>query len=78
LAKMHEVVVTLKGRPIGVLAKTSSEEVEEVLRAFRRARAATAIARLRSEAAVSGAHRLTSGEIQKEINAARRSRRVSL
>ena len=75
LAKTHEVVVTLKGRPIGILAKTSGEEVEEVLKAFRSARSAHAISQLRSEAAVSGASRMTPAQIQREINAVRRSRR---
>ncbi len=77
LAKAHEVVVTLKGRPVGVLAKTSGEEVEDLLRAFRRARAATAVARLRSEAEASGASRMTLEDIQREINAVRRSRRAA-
>lgn len=77
LDKAHEVVVTLKGRPVGILAKTSGEEVEETLRAFRQARAAYAISRMRMEAVASGASRMTMSQIQREIDAIRRSRRAA-
>ncbi|MBI4227252.1 MAG: hypothetical protein HY600_03135 [Candidatus Omnitrophica bacterium] len=77
LAKAHEVVITLKGRPIGILAKATEEEVEEILQAFRRARAAAAIARLRAEAEVSGASQMTVSEINREVRAVRRSRRAA-
>lgn len=74
LAKAHEVVITLKGRPIGILAKATAEEVEEILQAFRRARAAAAVARLRADAETSGASRMTLAEINREVQAVRRRR----
>lgn len=77
LAKAHEVIITLKGRPIGILAKASGDEVEAMLQGFRRARAAYAVTRLRAEAAEAGTDRLTPAEIQREINAVRRQRRAS-
>lgn len=75
LARSREVVVTLRGRPIGVLAGTSAEHLEETLRVFRRARAEQAVAQLRKEAEASGASRMTAAEIQREIDAVRRARR---
>lgn len=72
LAEAHELVVTLKGRPVGILAQAPEGEVEETLQAFRRARAAQAISQLRSGAAQSGSSRMTSAQIQKEIDAVRR------
>lgn len=75
LEKAQELVITLKGRPIGILAKTWGGGVEETLRAFRRARVAQAVSRLRSDAARVGADRISAAQIQKEINAVRRRRR---
>lgn len=75
LEKAQELVITLKGRPIGILAKTSEGGVEETLRAFRRARVTQAVSRLRSDAALTGADRISAAQIQKEINAVRRGRR---
>lgn len=75
LAKSREVVVTLRGRPIGVLAGTSAENLEETLRILRRARAERAVAQLRKEASASGASRMTAAEIQREVDAVRRARR---
>ena len=75
LDKAREIIVTLKGRPIGILAKTREGEVEDVLLAFRQARAARAISQLRSDAAKSGADRMTPAQIRKEIDATRHSRK---
>lgn len=77
LAKQHEIIITLKGRPIGILAAASADEVEEILQAFRRARAAYAVSRLRAEASAAGASRLTEAQIQREIDAVRRRRRAA-
>lgn len=74
LAKAHEVVITLKGRPIGILAKATEDEVEDILRTFRRARAAAAMTRLRADAQASGASQMTLAEINREIHAVRRRR----
>ena len=74
LDKAHAIIVTLKGRPIGILAKAAAEDVEQVLRAFRQARAAQAISQLRADAARSGADRMTSLQIRKEISAVRHGR----
>ena len=77
LDRAHEIIVTLKGRPIGILAKAASEDVEQVLRAFRQVRAAQAIFQLRADAARSGSDRMSSLQIQKEIVAVRRGRKSS-
>ncbi len=75
LERAHELVLTLRGRPIGILAKTPEGGVEEVLKAFRQARTAQAITQLRTDAARSGADQMTPALIQKEINAVRHSQK---
>ena len=77
LTKEGELVVTLKGRPVGILARASGEELEGLLRAFRQARAAYAISKIREEAASSGVSRMTMAQIQREIDAVRRHRKAS-
>jgi antitoxin (DNA-binding transcriptional repressor) of toxin-antitoxin stability system len=75
LKEERELVLTSRGKPIGLLAPLDEASFEQTLRAFRQARGAQAIAQLRAEAEKSGASRMTPAQIQKEINAVRRSRR---
>jgi antitoxin (DNA-binding transcriptional repressor) of toxin-antitoxin stability system len=74
LPSEREMVVTSNGRPVAILSSVREDEVEESLAAIRQARAATAVARLQASAAQRGLDRLTSAEIQTEIETVRRDR----
>ena len=59
LKEERELVVTAKGRPVGVLTDARSVDLEATLRAIRRARAEVAVAQMRAQAARRGLDRLT-------------------
>ena len=70
-----EMVITSNGRPVALLTAVGEDGVEEALSAWRRARAAQALADLQQEAARNGTDRMTMVEIDAEIRKVRRSRR---
>ena len=70
-----EVVVTSRGKPIALLVGLHGDDLEETLRAVRRARAETIVAQMRRAAQDRGYGALSSAEIEDEIRAARRERR---
>lgn len=67
-------VVTSNGKPVGILLRVDGD-FEETLAVLRQARAAAAVSRLRHTARESGADRLSSEEIDREIRAARKGRK---
>lgn len=69
-----DLVLTANGRPRGVLVGLEDDELEETLEALRRARALTAVSRMRRRAAETGAAELPAGAIEAEVRAARRRR----
>ena len=73
--KDEEVVVTSNGKPIAVLSAVTEENLDKTLRAIRRSRALLAIEEMQKKSVKSGLDRLTDGEIESEIRAARRERR---
>jgi antitoxin (DNA-binding transcriptional repressor) of toxin-antitoxin stability system len=70
----HELVLTSKGRPIGILSDACGADVEATLRALRQAKAELAVAQMREHASRQGLDRLSMADIDKEIQAARRVR----
>ena len=74
LADEKDLVVTSNGKPIAVLSATSEEHVEESLRAVRRARAQAAVDAVQQASVKAGTHRMSLDEINREIDAARRTR----
>lgn len=66
-----EVVVTSRGKPVALLLGVSGENLEDTVRAVRRARAELAVSRMRRNASDRG---LKTGEIDAEIAAVRRER----
>lgn len=74
LDREGEIVVTSNGKPIGVLTRANEDDLEETLRAVRLARATRALTRLREAAVASGAARMTSTDVDREIAATRRAR----
>ena len=72
--KNEDVVLTLNGKPIAILAGVSEGNVQETLTAFRQARAAIAMESMHKTALSMGADKLTSKEIEAEIRAVRKRR----
>ena len=75
LADEKDLVVTSNGKPIAVLSETSEEQLEESLRAVRRARAQAAVAAIQQASRDRGTDRLSLDDINVEIAAVRGSRR---
>ena len=73
--KDEEVVVTSNGKPIAVLSAVTEESLDKTLRAIRRSRALVAVEEMQKKSVKNGLDRLTDGEIESEIRAARRERR---
>ncbi len=72
--KKEEVILTLNGKPIAVLAGVSEDDVEETLKALRQARAVTAMESMHKTTSIKGTDKLTSKEIDAEIRAVRKRR----
>ena len=66
-------VVTSNGKPVGILLRVG-DDFEDTIAVLRQARAAAAVSRLRQQARESGAARLSSAEIEREIRVARSGR----
>ncbi|MCA1765998.1 MAG: type II toxin-antitoxin system Phd/YefM family antitoxin [Desulfobulbaceae bacterium] len=75
LPEEKEMVLTSNGRPIAILSSINEDNLEQVLSAFRRARAIEAVAALQYESAAGGAGKLAMKEIDKEIKAVRKQRK---
>jgi PHD/YefM family antitoxin component YafN of YafNO toxin-antitoxin module len=75
LNREGSLVITENGHPRGILTPTSDETVLEDIQEQVRARARRAVSEIRRESARRGLDRLTIAEIDREIAAARKSRR---
>jgi len=69
-----EVVITANGRPFAVMTRVKPDKLEQEIVAIRRARAASAISRIRQKAKAEGLDRLTMEQIDAIIAEARRER----
>ena len=76
LARQRELIVTNNGKPIAILSATDAESLERSLRNLRRCRAADALSGLQREAERSGLDQLASDEVDEEIQAFRKARKV--
>lgn len=70
------VVVTLRGKPVALFVPIDESQLDQMAQAIKAARLRASIEELRVQARRSGADRLTPAEIDREIRAARRSRRA--
>jgi len=75
LPDQKEMVVTSNGRPIALLSSINENNLEQVLTAFRRARAADALASIQYDSAQKGSDAISLDEINAEIKAARSKRK---
>lgn len=74
LAKKDDLVLTAKGKPIGILVGVEGDDIEETARALRQARAQRALSRMRRQAARRGLDRLPPSAVDAEIRAVRSTR----
>lgn len=75
LQNQKEMVVTSNGRPIALLSSINENNIEQVLTAFRRARAADALAAIQYESIQQGTDTISIDEINAEIKATRSKRK---
>ena len=74
LARQKEMIVTSNGRPIALLSSINENNLEQVLTAFRRARATNAVASIQYESTQKGTDKISMDEIDAEIGAVRSKR----
>ncbi|RPF49936.1 antitoxin Phd_YefM of type II toxin-antitoxin system [Thermodesulfitimonas autotrophica] len=74
LQQEKEMVITLNGRPVAILAGVEGEDVMEYLATLRRTRAMLSVNKIQERARQTGKDKITAAEIDKEIRAVRRSR----
>lgn len=74
LEREKDMVVTSKGRPVGVLCYASEANLERTLTTLRRARAMLGVLEMQVRSVKEGRDRLTLGEINAEVAAVRRKR----
>lgn len=75
LPDKKEMVITSNGRPIAILSSINENNLEQVLSAFRRARAVEAVASIQYESVRKGTDKITMAEINDEIKLARSKRK---
>ena len=71
----EEVVVTSRGKPVALILGVGGEDLEDTVRAVRRARAEIAVSRMRQAAARRGIAGMEPEEVEAEIRAARGEKR---
>ena len=74
LSREKEMVVTVNGRPIAILAAITESNLEELLSAFRQARAVEAVVSMQRSSAEQGTDKISMEEIDAEIKAVRKKR----
>ncbi len=74
LPKQKEMIVTSNGRPIALLSWINENNLEQVLSAFRHARATNAVSSIQYDSVRKGTDKLTLGEIDVEIKDVRSKR----
>ncbi len=75
LPEQKEMVVTSNGRPIALLSSINENNLEQVLTAFRRARATNAVAAIQYDSIQKGADMISMDEINAEIGVIRSKRK---
>ena len=75
LPDQREMIVTSNGRPIAILSAITESNLEQVLSAFRKARAEEAVASIQLESVRKGTDKMTLVEIDDEIKQVRSKRK---
>ncbi len=71
LSENGEMVVTNNGKPIALLAPLSDKDLEETISAYRKAKAISAVQKMREISMKQGTSKMTSHEINKIIKLSR-------
>ena len=71
LPEQKEMVVTSNGRPIAILSTINENNLEQILTAFRRARATNALASIQYDSIQKGTDMISMDEINSEIGVIR-------
>ncbi len=74
LPDQKDMVITSNGRPIAILSSINENNLEQILSAFRQARAIEAVTSIQYESVRKGTDKITLGEINNEIKAVRSKR----
>ena len=75
LPDQKDMVITSNGRPIAILSSINENNLEQILSAFRQARAIEAVTSIQYESVRKGTDEITLEEINKEIKAVRSKRK---
>ena len=75
LPGQKEMIVTSNGRPIALLSSINEDNLEQVLTAFRHARATISVATVQYESVQKGTDKMTMDDINAEIGAVRSKRK---
>jgi hypothetical protein len=75
LKDQKEVVLTVNGKPVGILTGTDGDRVEQDVKAIRRARMRRAIEGIQQDARKRGLHKWSMKKINAVIDEVRRERR---
>jgi len=76
LRQERDLVITSKGKPVGVLTLADEDSLEEVLATLRQGRAQAALAEIRRVAAGRGLDRLPQRRVQEIVEKARKPRQL--
>lgn len=71
----QEIVITNNGKPIALLTPINDTDMEDTVTAVRRARAATALMKIRNVATKNGLSKMTMEDINGEIREYRKSKK---
>jgi antitoxin (DNA-binding transcriptional repressor) of toxin-antitoxin stability system len=74
LPDQKEMVITSNGRPIAILSSIDEDDLEQVLAAFRQARAASAVSALQYDSMKKGTDKISMDDIDAEIKKSRAKR----
>ncbi|MBC7107004.1 MAG: type II toxin-antitoxin system Phd/YefM family antitoxin [Firmicutes bacterium] len=74
LQKEGELIVTSNGKPVAILSGVEEKNLEDYLKAVRRARATLAVSKIQERSRRQGLDRLSEAEIEAEIRAVRQNR----
>ncbi|MFH2219826.1 MAG: type II toxin-antitoxin system Phd/YefM family antitoxin [Pseudomonadota bacterium] len=74
LPNQNEMIITNNGRPVAILSSINENNLEQVLSAFRQARATDAVASIQYESARKGTDKFTIDDINSEIKKVRSKR----
>ncbi len=75
LPGQKEMIITSNGRPIALLSSINENNLEQVLNAFRHARATNTVASIQYESAQKGTDKISMDEIDSEIVTVRAKRK---